>query len=77
MGQRITIYSKPDCGGCVGAKNFMDEQGILFNEINIVGNQPALHHIKKKGFDNLPVIELGKEAFVGFNPDKILAMANQ
>lgn len=70
--KNIRIYSKPLCQDCNRAKAFLKDKGIKFEDIDIQKNKPAHEEmVQRYGVDICPVIVIGDQVMVGFNPPKI------
>ncbi len=72
----IKIYSTPVCPHCVLLKEYLKQNKIEFQEINIAADQKAAEEmIQKSGQMGVPVtlIEKGKkeEVILGFDREKI------
>ncbi len=68
----VTIYSTPTCGYCAMAKDFLQEHGVEFTEIDVsVDQQKAQEMVEKTGQMGVPVIIINKdgkeEILVGFD----------
>lgn len=73
---QIKIYSTPACPHCVTAKEYLKENNIDFEEVNVAIDQKAAEEmIQKTGQMGVPVIiveEEGKEEIIlGFDREKI------
>lgn len=73
---KITVYSKPNCWQCMYAKQYLDDKGIEYEEINVFQDEEALNHIKTLGYQTMPVISINGEYHTGFRPD-LLAKAGE
>jgi glutaredoxin-like YruB-family protein len=67
-----TIYSTPTCGYCTMAKDFLQEKGVEYTEIDVsVDQQKAQEMVEKTGQMGVPVIIINKdgqeEVLVGFD----------
>jgi len=64
----VTIYTKTGCPYCAAARQYLEEQGISFREIN-VSQQPDKREelIKVSGGRQVPVIVDGNKVTIGFN----------
>ncbi|MEQ8174194.1 MAG: glutaredoxin family protein [Syntrophomonadaceae bacterium] len=64
----VTIYTKTGCPYCAAARQYLNEQGIPFQEIN-VSQQPDKKEelIKVSGGAQVPVIVDGDKVTIGFN----------
>lgn len=68
----VTIYSTPTCGYCTLAKDFLQEKGVEYVEIDVsVDQQKAQEMVEKTGQMGVPVIVITKdgqeEVLVGFD----------
>lgn len=72
MDKKITVYSTTTCPFCIRAKQFLKDNNIAFEEIDVAENhEKAQQMIKKSGQMGVPVIEIDGEIIVGFDKDKI------
>ena len=72
MDKKVTIYSTPTCPFCIRAKQFLKDNGILFEDIDVSSDQAkAQEMIKKSGQMGVPVIDIDGELIVGFDKEKI------
>ena len=67
----VTIFTGPGCSACKQAKEFMSQNGIKFTERNIGDDPSARDELTRKGFRAVPVIQVGGESMVGFNPKRL------
>lgn len=65
----VTIYTKPGCPYCAGAKESFDQKGIDYTEISVPGNSAALEQMLQltKGVRKVPIIVEGDKVTIGFN----------
>lgn len=68
----VTIYSTPTCGYCTMAKDFLQEKGVEYEEVDVsVDQQKAQAMVEKTGQMGVPVIIIEKdgqeEVLVGFD----------
>ncbi len=69
---KVKVYSTPTCPWCHKAKEFLQENKIEFEDINVAENKEAAQEmVEKSGQRGVPVIEIDEEIIVGFNPDAI------
>jgi len=68
MAREVKIYTTPTCPYCKMAKKFLDDNGIKYQEFNIVEDKAAREEMKHK-CDSLavPTICFDGEVMVGFN----------
>lgn len=72
MAKKVIVYSTPICPYCVIAKDFLKENNIKFEEIDVSKDEKkAKEMIKKSGQTGVPVIEIDGEIVVGFDEDKL------
>jgi len=72
MNKKITIYSTPTCPFCIRAKQFLRDNNIQFEEIDVSSDQAKVQEmIEKSGQMGVPVIDIEGELIVGFDKDKI------
>lgn len=68
MDKKVKIYSTPSCPYCIKAKQFLKENNINFEDIDITQNQArAEEMIQKTGQIGVPVLDIDGEIIVGFN----------
>lgn len=60
----LTVYSKTVCPYCVQAKNYLKQNKIDFEEINIEKDDEARDFIMSQGHRTVPQIYLNGELFV-------------
>lgn len=69
----VKIYSTPTCPYCQLAKQFLKENGIEFEEIDVSADQAAAEEmVNKSGQLGVPVLEINGTIIIGFNKAKIL-----
>jgi len=72
MDKKITIYSTSTCPFCIRAKQFLKDNKIAFEDIDVAENhEKAQEMIKKSGQMGVPVLEIDGEIIVGFDKEKI------
>lgn len=68
----VTVYSKPNCVRCEMTKEFLKQNNVKFEEVNVFEDEEALELIKLHGFQRLPVVTRNNSfdfAFSGFQID--------
>ena len=74
---KIKIYSTPTCVYCCTLKEFLKENNIVFEDVDVSKDKKAREEmIKKSGQMGVPVIEIGKEIIIGFDKEKICKLLN-
>ena len=70
--KKVKVYSTPSCPWCHKAKEFLEEHKIKFEEHDVSADQDAAKKMfEKTGQMSVPVIEVGDEAVVGFDKNKL------
>jgi len=68
----VKIYTTPTCPYCLALKDFLQEHGIEFQEIDVASNAKEREEmVKKTGKLEVPVVEIDGEIVVGFDKEKI------
>lgn len=70
-----TVYTKPSCVQCDMTKKMLDKNGIEYNTVDITQDPAAYEMIVSMGFMAAPVVITENDAWAGFNPEKINAIA--
>ena len=74
MNKKVTVYSTSTCPYCIQAKQFLKEQGIEFENIDVgVDQKKAQEMVQKSGQMGVPVLDIDGEIIVGFDKAKIQA----
>ena len=65
----VTMFTKPGCPYCAAAKDHYSNQGIVFDEINVIGNLEAQKKVLELsgGERIVPVVVDGEEVKIGWN----------
>ena len=72
MDKIVKIYSTTSCPYCVRAKQFLKENNITFDDIDVSANQAAGEEmIRKSGQMGVPVLDIDGEIIVGFDKERI------
>ena len=68
----VKIYTTPACPWCKKTKEWMKEKKIKYTEYNVVDNKKARERmIEKSGQMGVPVLEIGSQIIVGYDPNAI------
>jgi len=68
----IIVYSTPTCPYCHMAKDFLRQNKIKFEEVDVSKDrEKAKEMIEKSGQMGVPVIEIGGKVIVGFDREAI------
>ncbi|MBI2550219.1 glutathione S-transferase N-terminal domain-containing protein [Candidatus Woesearchaeota archaeon] len=69
---KVTVYSTPTCPWCHKAKDFLKENNVPFQDVNVAANQKAAEEmIEKSGQMGVPVIQIDGQFIVGFDKNAI------
>lgn len=72
MDKNVTVYSTPTCPWCARTKQFLKENNIIFQDLDVSSNQQAAEEmIKKSGQMGVPVLDIDGEIIVGFDKERI------
>lgn len=72
MDKTVKVYSTTTCPYCVRAKQFLRENNITFQDIDVSSDQSAADDmIRKSGQMGVPVLEIDGEIIVGFDKERI------
>lgn len=67
--KKVIIYSTPTCPYCVYAKSFFKEKGVHFEDVDVSRDRNrAMEMVEKSGQMGVPVIDIGGNIIVGFQP---------
>lgn len=67
---KVKVYSTPTCPYCHAAKDFLKENKIEFEDIDVSKDQSAAQDmIEKSGQMGVPVIDINGTIIVGFDKD--------
>ncbi len=69
---QVRVYSTPTCPYCHMAKDFLKQNKIKFEDIDVSKDrEKAQEMIEKSGQMGVPVIEIGKKILVGFDKEEL------
>ena len=75
MDKKIRVFSTPTCPYCIGVKQFLKENNVEFEDIDVSANEEAAQEMtEKSGQMGVPVLDIDGEIIVGFDRDKITAL---
>ena len=70
--EKIRLFVKPFCGWCHEAKDWLDERGIEYEELDVISDRAAwkeMVHIS--GQTLAPVIDVDGEVLADFGTDQL------
>lgn len=71
---QVTTYSTPSCPYCKMAKQYLDEKGVEYTDVDVSADQDAAAKmVELSGQMGVPVIDVDGKMIVGFNKDELNA----
>jgi len=72
MAKQVKVYSTPTCPYCIRAKQFLKENNISFEDVDVsLDSQAAEEMVEKSGQMGVPVLDIDGEIIVGFDKERI------
>ena len=72
MAKSVKVYSTPTCPWCIRAKQFLKDNNIDFQDVDVSANKQAADEMMQKtGQMGVPVLDIEGEIIVGFDKEKI------
>jgi glutaredoxin 3 len=72
MVKSVKVYSTPTCPWCIRVKQFLKENNVVFQDMDVsMDKQAADEMVQKSGQMGVPVIDIEGEIIVGFDKEKI------
>ena len=72
MPMNVKIYSTQACPWCMRLKQFLKDNNIIYQDLDVSTNQPAAEEmIQKSGQMGVPVLDIDGDIIVGFDKEKI------
>jgi glutaredoxin 3 len=72
MAKSVKVYSTSTCPWCTRAKQFLKENNIDFQDIDLSSDQQAVDDLmRKSGQMGVPVLDIDGQIIVGFNKEII------
>lgn len=73
MAQKVTVYSTATCPYCIMVKNFLTEQKVPFENIDVGKDREAAKvMIDKSGQMGVPVLDIDGKIIIGFDKPEII-----
>lgn len=70
--KNVKVYSTPTCPFCIKTKQFLDEKGIKYENIDVSTDQAAAQEmVSKSGQMGVPVLDIEGKIIIGFDKEKI------
>ena len=72
MNKEVKVYSTPTCPYCIRTKQFLKDNNIVFEDIDVSDNQTAAEEmVRKSGQMGVPVLDIDGEIIAGFDKERI------
>jgi len=72
MAKSVKVYSTPTCSWCIRVKQFLKENNIEFQNLDVSGDHLAVDEMMAKtGQMGVPVLDIDGTIIIGFDKDKI------
>ena len=72
MAKKVTVYSTPTCPYCIKTKQFLKDNNVNFENIDVSSNQEkAQEMIDKSGQMGVPVLDIEGDIITGFDKPAI------
>ncbi len=72
MAKKVKIYSTPTCPWCIRTKQFLKDNNIVFDDVDVSSDQQAAEEmVQKSGQMGVPVLDIEGEVIVGFDKERI------
>ena len=71
---QVRVFSTPACPFCVRVKNYLQQKGVMFDNIDVSSDQAGLQEmIGLSGQMGVPVVVIDGDVIVGFDQARINA----
>jgi glutaredoxin-like YruB-family protein len=72
MPKNVKVYSTPTCPWCIRTKQFLKENNIAFEDLDVSSDQAKSEEmVQKSGQMGVPVLDIEGQIIVGFDKEKI------
>jgi glutaredoxin len=75
--EHVTIFTTPECGYCIKAKNYLARRGIRYSERDVANSESALREFKGIGGRGVPVILVGQSRMDGYSESSLASLLQQ
>ncbi|PIP23826.1 MAG: NrdH-redoxin [Candidatus Nealsonbacteria bacterium CG_4_10_14_0_2_um_filter_38_17] len=73
----VKVYSTPSCPYCVTLKEFLRDNDVDFEDIDVSHDQKLVDEmVQKSGQMGVPVVDIDGQIVVGFDREKIVELLN-
>jgi len=75
--ESVKIYTTPTCHYCILAKEFLENNNVSFEDIDLTTHPEKIRELKEKsGQLGTPVLEIGDQIIIGFDKEEISRALN-
>lgn len=67
----VSVYWQPGCSSCLKTKEFVEEQGIDFESVNVLEQEEAMEEILASGLRSIPAVRKGGQFIYAQNLDDV------
>lgn len=68
----VVIYTSPTCPWCSKLKDYLDEKGVGYREVDVSEDyNAAMKMVDLTGQRSVPVLMKGEQYVIGYNPEQI------
>lgn len=72
---KVRVFSTTFCPYCVSLKEFLKENGVVFEDIDVSSDLATQKEmVEKTGQMGVPVVEIGSDIVVGFDKELIISL---
>lgn len=73
----VKVYTTPTCSSCKKTKEFLNENNVKFEEVNVAKDQNAVQEmLQKSGQMGVPVTDIDGQIIIGFDKLKLKKLLN-
>jgi len=77
VGQEVTVYTTPTCQYCDAVKEFLEDKGVNYDEIDVSDDREAAQELMDEtGQKGVPQTEIDGEYVVGFDTEQLENLLN-
>ncbi|MDD5270832.1 MAG: glutaredoxin domain-containing protein [Candidatus Omnitrophica bacterium] len=70
--KNVKVYSTPTCPYCIRVKQYLKDNNVAFEDINVAADQAKGEEmVQKSGQMGVPVLDIEGKIIVGFDRDEI------
>ncbi|MGH7889762.1 MAG: glutaredoxin family protein [Thermodesulfobacteriota bacterium] len=70
--KKVVVYTQTGCSACEAAKEFLSQEGINFEEKNIMNDELAMKQLSEKyNSRSTPTILVDDEVIIGFDREEL------